>query len=572
MEFQQDARIKRYLPDLAATIALVLFWWFICSNIFSDFDTKLYLNGQHTDAINSIWTAWWTGKVFSTPDLSLFNCTYLNFPAGVVVMAQDFAFLHIYLTGILSTKIGIVPAINTVFVSVLLFSAFTAYFFFRRLTKSRFLSFIFASTLLVYFPYLNYIAEPKVYPPGFPKSTSSQAFVDVETANFGFLMLALGLWIMLLERGSKKLTALAGVILGIVCLTQMYYGICAFLILGLGFAASFASISPVKGDLKLQRKKTLTVMAIGAAIMFATLFPSLKDLAGRGVFMEYNFQPHAMQLGGALIIISVCIITAIIFRGSINSTWFWILATILLVVASAELTIIAGQAYKLPTAFVKQKLPFLWRLTFTDRYLWMSIIPFLAFIAVLAEHLRQKYSSYKKAWAPLTVLMALIAIFCASIMINKGKMIPLIKPYMNKELPEVPEFFYTMGQDKELYSIFTLDSLKAFYQPLQHYYQAFHHKPIGGYGLIPIRFIDPTTESEVGKMQRRLTTKSDRWTTEDFPDKNWYDRFKIRYIVVFDSFFNKAGEDFLQLWESSNGVPVFVSDRIRVYDVRKIGS
>ena len=552
--------------DIMAVAALIVFWIILCSGIFSNFSTHMYLNGQHVDGINSVWYTWWSSVIVSDPDLSLFECTYLNYPEGVTVLAQDVAFFHIFLAGLLSKFFGIIAAINLVFVSVILFSILATYIFIRQLTSSRFMACTYSMIPALYFPFMNNIVKPDVT---FAAGEAEQAlveFMDVDISNYGFLMIALAMWIRLLKGGKRSQVLLTGIAIGLACISHMYYGFFIYIVIGLGMLAGLLKLAPAGTGSYKQSIQSFYALLIGSVMALAPLLPSIMDLADRGSHMNNYFNLNPINPRGAIIAVLVAVAASLTIIKRSKKLWFWIISTAALALFSVEFTFIDGQPYKMPTMMLKERIPFLWRLTFTDRYMWMAIIPFLTFVVGFVDNLREKFDHRRLVSWVIMIVSLPVSCTLVSQIINEPNYLPRLIPYPNAPMPKVPEFFHQVGRDKEQYALLSLERPDMDYQFLQHYYQVFHQKPLCGFGMVPLLYVENRKRSVLGRIEQRLVTRID-WTFEQLPSPKYLADQNIRYIVVFASYFKHWRDDFERIWYARYGRRIFEDDLIRVYDV-----
>lgn len=543
--------------DALALMVLMLFWTFLCKDIFAGFFTHVYSSATEIDAIGQFWMSWWAQKAMATDGMSLFFCPLLNAPIGAEVFTFDVAFVHILISALLRPMLGMAGSINALFVYGLALSLVGTYAFLRQITTSRILA-------------CSLAAIPVIY------TTALSSHIDIEQVNFGYVTLALALWIHLQERGGKTLTIITGLLIGITCITQMYYGVEAYLLIGLAVLGSVFGYGPTQTGFAPVRKRSVAVMVIGAAVTLPILAPSVWTIAKVDVFKPLPLLPgagifseHFLSLWHLLPLIFMGFAVLIIACKEPRA-WFWLgaFAMFLLLAFGPYLVVDNDTKLPMPFWFLRQLVPLFWRLSMPVRFGRMALIVLMALFAVLQMRLFKRYANSQVAKAIIIIVFVYCGNFVGPMMMGGAPtFLPVVHPVYADPIEKAPKQIIAIGNDGEDFTIFDLRCDED--AEWSAYYQIFHEKPISGTPLLTNELRSLAPPSAITEMQRALCIATETQQYPPLPEMNWWKSQNVRYMFLASSFIKKAGVDFMSGWDRMYGPPVYVLDRISIYDLRQ---
>lgn len=554
--------------ELGALGGLVLLWGLLCREILRNFSNELYHSASGPDAVGQLWMSWWASRVFASPALDLFHCPLINYPLGAEVFRFDVAFWHVLFSALLSPALGLVGAINGVFCVVSLFSVLGTYALLRCFTGGK----ILAAALAIL--------------PLFFLTGDVTRFPDLETANFGFLTLAMASWISVMKKQRRATSSALALLVALTCLGQMYYGISLMALLLLGLVASAMGQGPFGLPFGKMARLTLPPLLVGMLLAAPVLLPSLRSLAAVDsltggaffrapktlpLFPAETLVPSGTGLDAmALAMLAPLALIAGFCRRRGRSVGFWVLGAFAFVVLGLgpylHLGGGEGSAFFLPTPFLlmRNELPFFARLTFPSRF---GLMAYLLVLVVLVEG-QEALTRGGRAGIPCRVAgfcgFSLLAALLGPPMWG-GSLAPASLRPIRTEVPFHPPAVYrSIAGQKGRFAVVDLSCGNQRVRAAA--YQITHGKPIAGTPLFN-RDQEGYAASALTRMQEDFCDKPASAKRLPLPPASWWTKAGARYLVLHHSFTRDAGEDFLVEWESRYGKAIHTGGMVRVYDL-----
>lgn len=551
---QREGKYKyiSLLHELAAIFVLVIFWAYFCNKIFLDFNS-LYKVGMSIDAIGQVWMTWWSSVAFSTEGLSPFFCPLLNYPVGSEVMTFDVAFINILISGFFVKYLGVIGAINAVFVTSLLFGLIATYVMIRQVTTNRILAL-----------FLSIIS-------GIYIITHLVGFVDVDMANFGFVAFAVAFWIRYLKTKSRVIFVFASLFFALTCIFQMYYGINLIIFFSIMIIASLAGIESLTSPFTKTWRPTLAIMGFGTLLAMPFFIATMNNLEKVKTTSLVGGQTNEHLSLAIIPFIFLIIFVFALFKRKSKKLMVWAFAIAIFSLFSVGLQLeIPGTYTTVPMPFklFQTYIPFFWRYNFTDRFGRMAILLLPIFLAMINSNVQSFFpdkSSIKKSVMTIFILF-LMAKTASPLMVGKMPTIHKdLMPITAMRLMDVPEVVLKMNDDKEKYVVFELYCEED--SPFTPFFQVYHQKPIAGEATRPEMFFGKHKLSELSLLQKRFCDSAKLVKNILLPPLAWWKEQQVRYLVLNDSFIARKGGNFMEEWESAYGNPVSISQQFRFYDL-----
>ncbi|MFH1530843.1 MAG: hypothetical protein ABIK09_08950 [Pseudomonadota bacterium] len=315
------------------------------------------------DVLGMQWMSWWTSLAAHSPHHSLFFSDKINFPLGAPSILDDsLAFLHIGVAGLLRGPLGAVPAINLTALAGFSFTIIAVYVFLRSISGERNRAAVL--TCLVVSAGL----------------CIGNQLPELEFVFFGYLPFTLFAWTRFLSRGSRRWCGIAIGLVGLTCYAQMYYGISLLLILGLALALSLAGVPVLGHTPPVVRRRTAVVLSggLGVAALFHArniynlVIASAVVRSDLGTSMPWRFG----VLDCLLLLLLFVLPMALAWRTRSRCGAHWaILALPILIFSAGNYLISPGNGVvHLPLYWVRMTLPFLWRITYSERFVTPMVL------------------------------------------------------------------------------------------------------------------------------------------------------------------------------------------------------
>lgn len=547
----------KVFKEIPSVLFLLLIWYRFCQRIFEDFAGALYLSFDHVDAMGQHWMVWWAKTALGNPDLSIYQCPLLNPPVGTQIFTFDVAYYHILLSAMLAGSKGVVWSINFVFVTGVMLSLFGTYVLIRQFTNQRVLAALLATLPVAQRLFLQ------------------EWYVDIELANMGFITLALALWIRSLKHGEVFWLIIAGILAGLTCAGQMYYGIPLYGTYFLTIILAFFGLMPKKSTKRILIKRTVLVMGIGMMVALPFLYQSIKALTaqnigpstGLNIFSSYVPPGHSLPLIGVLPAIVLALTVVAVDRTN-RQLWFWFGATALFIsLGLGPYLNIGSLSIPLPMWFVYKFVPFFWRFTTPARFGVAGFLLFVCLLAYLFQVLQEKRKLGLLFRLPGWIVIFLFGALSLNV-IQNGRFAanPHFYSLQTQRPAQIPEIYNQIARNPENYIIFDLVCENE--ATWSGYYQTAHKKPIAGYSLIPPNFMHLQKTGELSAVQLAMCESAKRGRPSPPPTPKWLLERNVRYAALHKSYLEDAGAGYLNGWESTFGEPEFASDRVRIYKVQ----
>ncbi len=551
--------------DALAVAGLLVVWAYKGLSIVATLHTRVYQGGDDVDSLGQFWMSWWASEAFYTPGRQLFFCPIINTPDGSSVFDANIAYLHVLASGLLRPQLGPQGAINVVFLAGVLCSLLGVYVLARQLTSSR----LMAAGGAVLAELLIIEVNPE--------------FSDLEMANYGVLALALTAWIRLLTRGGGGRVLLAGLLVGLTCVEQMYYGISLLLLLGMAVAVAPLGLHPGLGTPRQLVVRTVTATAVGLALALPLMASSLLSLAhvqvvpdgggmaDLGARYEWLFANGVMVSNRSWSLLGLVPLAGLAAFDRRRQTWFWLAAMALMAFLATsflwDIRYEHGLAARSPWMGGERLVPFIWRLTFPRRFGRMAVLLLVALLVASDAGLARRLRPGRVARVGLSVGLLVLGLAMGSMLVGRPPgVVPPLRPIEATEQPAVPEFYRRLGRDATASPLLILGCQE--HPNLDAYHQVFHGKPIAAN---PAR---GTSFGELEGMESPLAAIQRRFCEQDPPPLPYAHELRdqgVRYVVLYESELWVRGDGFLDHVDGLYGRAVAVERGVRVYDLEPVG-
>lgn len=508
------------------------------------------------DAIGMNWMSWWAEKSIYSSAYSFFHCPLINFPLGADTVGYDIAFLHVWLTGLLRPLLGMYGAVNLVYVAALLLSLVATYFLVRQVHPSPLFSAALASLPLVY------------------ATRFANGWVDVELANLGLMYGAVAVWLAAMKRDSWRLAVLAGLLMAIAGMAQMYYGLNLFLFFFLVLIFSLLGWRIAPETSLAKWRLTWLTLGVGAGGMLPFGLSALGNLRVDFTVKPWPLFPDSylgiVQDGREFSVFLAVLVLAfllIFYWRKLPSVRFWLLACMVLLLFAAGFHARLGfpkPFIPLPSLFLKNYVPYFWRLNFTDRFARLAIGLLPVILALLERYWASRLARRGLARLALAVVVLWLGSLLAPLMIGRPvAWLPELDGIRTWSMPSPPEYRERAKRPDSLavFSLFCGYNVEAIA-----YFQTFHQKPIVGDPLRPPA-IPVKNESDLSKYQRELCRDVLAGKPVSWPTADWWLRQGVGYLELSRTLLANVDDAYLATWEDEYGDPVTVNQYTRTYEM-----
>jgi hypothetical protein len=423
------SRVERFLPW-----AIVgLFWAWKTAPIWRHFGSRHYaIRGPLLDTLNMLWLSWWTHFSSASADHSLLFSDLINYPAGgASAVDYSLAFLHVGVAGLLRGVMPDIAAHNLLGLAGFAFSLVALFLLLREVSGEGILAALFSCLVIT-----------------FGLATSNQ-LPDLELLYFGYLPLALFCWLRYVDRGSWGWGVGALVLTGFTSYAQMYYGLALFAMLGLVSLVLFGGL-PLLGD-GVKRSFRRTVLVLGGGFGLALLFHARNIVnaitADTIVTPEFTAAvPWPFGLADGLWLLLVCV--APIWLGlwlGARRMALWGLLALPPALLSLGYALLSdwGGPISMPLAWLRSLLPFVWRITFPNRFVAPMLLALaaslLAFWRILPQLISARWARQKAALAGAFVIFFwLFAAFAPLVPSDCAPLMNMASGTSGEMLPDYP--------------------------------------------------------------------------------------------------------------------------------------
>ena len=551
----QESR-KNLLFDASAVGALILFWMFLCHRLFANFSTHFFISPYDVDAVGHFWLSWWASKAVYSPDLSLFFCPYLNYPIGAETFTYHVAYIHIFLAGLFRPILGAAAAINLMYVWGVLLNLMGMYALVRQVSNSR----IFCAAIAII---------PTIY------ASALVEVIDVEQVNLGYMMIALALWLAAMKSRNKLLLVACGIMVGVTCITQMYYGISLSVLIALAIAADKFGIGPFEQSAGPIVRKTVIAYALAGAIVLPVMLPTIKTLSKISMYQSLAFLPEneeSLELFmGPWNLVPILILGAMIWFAAKRDRvlWFWFIATCsFLFLAIGPYIAIGEQRIPMPFWLLRQTIPLFWRLSMPVRFGRIAVICLVIFFAIYHKRVIQRLTFAREIRPIVFVGLFYLATLIAPLLVDgTPSLLPQIRPVTAHEVRHPPEVFKSIGLLDDQSPIFDLHCEQD--AEMGAYYQVFHEKPINGLPLVAQNLRKIFEYSEMTWLREAFCKAENASEVPPIPDAAWWEKRGVRFLALSTIYAERMGPEFLEQWENRVGLTRHKYQFVYVYDLKK---
>ncbi len=348
------ARVQRWLP----WAVIGLFWAWKTVPIWRHFGSRHYaIRGPLLDTLNMLWLSWWTHLSGASPDHSLLFSDLINYPlGGSSAVDYSLAFLHVGLAGLLRGLLPDIAAHNLLGLAGLLFSLVAIFLLLREVSGEGILAALFACLVVT-----------------FGLATSNQ-LPDLELLFFGYLPLALLCWHRYLGRGERRFGVAAVVLTGLASYAQMYYGLALLSMLAVVALALAGGMPLVGNDAKESFRRTQWVLGGGLGLGLLLHSHNIYNAIVADTIVTPEFTatvPWGFDLTDGIWLVLVCV--APVWLGlwlGVRKLALWGLVALPPALLSLGYALQSpwGEEVSMPLAWLRSGLPFVWRITFPNRF------------------------------------------------------------------------------------------------------------------------------------------------------------------------------------------------------------
>lgn len=348
------SRVQRGLPW--AVVGLFFVWKTV--PVWRHFGSRHYaIRGPLLDTLNMLWLSWWTHVAGSSADHTLLFSDLVNFPlGGSSAVDYSLAFLHVGLAGLLRGVMPDVAAHNLVGMAGLLFSIVAIFLLLREVSGEGVLAGLFTCLVVT-----------------FGLATSNQ-LPDLELLYFGYLPLALLCWHRYLVLGGRRWVVGAVVLTGLASYAQMYYGLTLLSMLAVVAVVLAGGMPLVGDDVKVSSRRTQQVLGGGLGLALLLHSHNIYNAIAADTIVTPEFTarvPWGFDLTDGLLLVLVCAAPGLLGLWlGVRKMALWGLMAMppALLSLGYGLQSYWGDTVPMPLAWLRSLLPFVWRITFPNRF------------------------------------------------------------------------------------------------------------------------------------------------------------------------------------------------------------
>ena len=266
---------------------------------------------------------------------------------------------------------------------------------------------------------------------------------------FGYLPLALFCWLRFVERGSWGWGAGALILTGFTSYAQMYYGLALFAMLGLVSLVLFGGVPLLGNEVKRSFRRTITVLGGGFGLALVLHARNILNAITAETIVTPEFTaavpwPFGLADGFLLLLVCVAPIWLGLWLGARRMALWGLLALppALLSLGYALLSDWGGP-FSMPLAWLRSLLPFIWRVTFPNRFVAPMLLALAASLLACWKILPQLMSA---RWARqkavlgggFVALLWLIAAFTPLVPSDCAPLMNMASGSSGERLPDYP--------------------------------------------------------------------------------------------------------------------------------------
>jgi hypothetical protein len=349
---------------------LGLFWLWKTSAIWRHLTTRHYtLWGVLYDTLHMHWMSWWTGVALTREDQSLFFSTLTNYPhGGPTDLDNSLAAAHAMLSGLLQLVVGSTTANNLVAVAGVALALVAFFLLLRRVSGDG----LFAAVLAMLA--FNYAI------------CWERSLPDLELVQLGYIGLSLWAWVRFAEEGGRGRAAVAMVLVGWTCFTQMYYGLSLLMMLGTAGVLAWLGLSRGSVSAKELLRRTALVLVVGLGIAVLLHLRNLLNSMGLSRPEAGHHFSFAWWEVVVLVVAFVAPLVAAFFLAVPEALFWTLLALPVLLFAMGDTTYVGEREVWLPLQYLKSAVPILRRATFSFRFLAPMTLGLSLVVAAFYRH------------------------------------------------------------------------------------------------------------------------------------------------------------------------------------------
>jgi len=334
------------------------------------YDTSCDSAWGYIDTYLSYWLDWWAEMWIWGGKPSLFFSDLVNYPlGGASALSYSMAFLHTLLVGLIQPAVGPSAAINLVVMLGLALSLAAIFFVVRAVSGNGYLSAALAILVVTY---------------GLARGN---CLLDPELTFLAYTAFALFAWSRYVERGGWRWLAVAAFLIGFTGFAHAYYGIALLACLGTAVVVSFCgvSFSGLESGTMLRRSSIALAVGLGLTLLFhARNVGNLLSVDKASALQNWFSPPWGDRytiVDGALVVGSALAPAAVGWLWRIPNAAVWGLMCLPVAVISLGVNLHGwgpDQSVNMPLHWAREYLPFIWRLTFPQRF----VAPLLVGMAI----------------------------------------------------------------------------------------------------------------------------------------------------------------------------------------------
>ncbi len=423
------AKVERFAP----WAIIGFFWAWKTVPIWRHFGSRHYaIRGPLLDTLNMLWLSWWTHFSGTSADHSLLFSDLINFPAGgASAVDYSLAFVHVGLAGLMRGLMPDIAAHNLLGLAGFAFSLVAIFLLLREVSGEGILAALFSCLVVT-----------------FGLATSNQ-LPDLELLYFGYLPLSLFCWLRYVEGGRRGWGIGAVLLTGFASYAQMYYGMALLAMLGLVALALLGGLPLLGEDVKRSFARTRSVLAGGFGLALLLHARNIFNAVTADTIVTPEFTaavPWPFELADGIWLILVCIapVWVGLWLGARRMA-LWGLLALPPALLSLGYALVSdwGGALSMPLAWLRSLLPFVWRITFPNRFVAPMLLALasalLASWRILPDLLASKWVPWRPAIAGgLILVFWLLAAFTPLVPSDCAPLMNMASGKSGEMLPDYP--------------------------------------------------------------------------------------------------------------------------------------
>lgn len=393
-------RGQRWLP----WVILGLFWVAKTAAIWRHLQTRHYaIRGPLLDTLNMLWLSWWTEFSVASSNHTLLFSDLINFPlGGSSAVDYSLAFLHVGVAGLLRGVLPDLVAHNVMALAGFSFSLVAIFLLLREAAGEGVLAALFACLVTT-----------------FGLATANQ-LPDLELLWFGYLPLALVGWLRFIETGRVGWGVGAVLLTGLTAYAQMYYGLALILMLSGVALALLGQIPLVTGGPRRDFQRTLWVLGGGFGLALLLHARNIYNAVSARTIVTPEFTaavPWPFDLTDGLLLLLVCVapIWLGLWLGARRvALWGMLALPPTLLSLGYGLTSDWTGVVPMPLSWLREVVPFVWRITFPNRFVAPLLLALAASLMAAWRMVPALLPETRARWRPAMGAVLLLGFWVAA--------------------------------------------------------------------------------------------------------------------------------------------------------------